>query len=77
MRKQLHLPRWIVALVLYLLVILLLFAIKPAIMFNSNGSPKDFGVGLKTGKSIMAPAVFFPILAIVCFFISTLIYIII
>lgn len=75
MRSQIHLPRWIVALVLYLLIILLLFAIKPAIMFTNDGKPKDFGIGLTQGKSILAPCVFFPILAIFCFFMATIIYV--
>jgi len=75
MRNYIHLPRWVVALVLYLLVILSLFATKPSLMFNNDGSMKDFGIGMKQGKSIIAPSVFFPILAVFCFFISTILYI--
>jgi len=44
-------------------------------MFTNDGKPKDFGIGLTQGKSILAPCVFFPILAIFCFFIATIIYV--
>ena len=58
-------------------IILSLFATKPALMFSENGKIKDFGVGLSKGKSIFAPAVSFPILAVLCFFIATIIYVVI
>mgnify|MGYP003344320466 CR=1 FL=1 len=77
MTRYVRIPRWIVALVLYLLIILSLFATKPALMFSENGKIKDFGVGLSKGKSIFAPAVSFPILAVLCFFIATIIYVVI
>jgi hypothetical protein len=77
MRNYVRIPRWIVALVLYLLIVLLLFAIKPALMFSQDGRMKDFGIGLSNGKSVFAPAVLLPILAVFCFFISTIIYVVI
>jgi hypothetical protein len=75
-RQAIHIPRWIVALVMYLLVIFLLFALKPALLFDKNGRPKDFGVGLNIGKSLFAPSFFFPVLAVICFFLSTILYIV-
>lgn len=77
MGNHIQISRWIVALILYLLIILLLFAIKPPLMFDIDGHPKEFGIGLSHGKSLFAPAVFFPILAVFCFFISTIIYVVI
>lgn len=77
MRKYVRIPRWIVALVLYLLIVLLLFATKPSLMFAQDGRMKEFGVGLSKGKSLFAPALMLPILAVVCFFIATIIYVVI
>ena len=77
MRNYVRIPRWIVALILYLLIVLLLFATKPSIMFDKNGKIKEFGIGLSQGKSLFAPAVVLPILAVFCFFIATLVYVVI
>jgi len=37
-------------------------------MFDSYGKPKEFGIGFREGKSIFAPIIVFPILALLCYF---------
>lgn len=68
--------RWTVAVVLYLLMVLLLLATRPALMFDARGHPKPFGVGLTEGYSFLAPSASFPILAVVSFLASTMFYVV-
>lgn len=68
---MIKITRWVVAIVLYIQIILILLVVKPALLFDSNGNPKDFGTGLKEGKSIFAPAFVFPLIALLCYIIST------
>jgi hypothetical protein len=42
-------------------------------MFDSYGKPKEFGIGSTDGKSVLAPAFVFPILALLCYFIASMI----
>jgi hypothetical protein len=60
--------RWVFAMILYVLIIILLIQLKPSLMFDSYGKPKEFGIGFREGKSIFAPIVVFPILALLCYF---------
>lgn len=41
-------------------------------MFDSYGKPKEFGIG-EDGKSVLAPVFVFPVLAILCYFIASMI----
>ena len=66
-------PRWLFALTLYILIIYLLITLQPSLMFDSYGKPKEFGIGSNEGKSVFAPAFVFPVLAILCYFISSII----
>jgi hypothetical protein len=66
-------PRWLFALTLYVLIIYLIIRLQPALMFDTYGKPKDFGIGFKDGKSVFAPVVIFPVIAILCYFISSII----
>jgi hypothetical protein len=66
-------PNWLFALMLYISIIYLLITLKPPIMFDANGKPKEFGIGTQEGKSVLAPVFVFPVLAILCYFISSMI----
>ena len=57
---------------LYVLIVYLLITLKPPIMFDSYGKPKEFGIG-EDGKSVLAPVFVFPVLAILCYFIASMI----
>jgi len=70
---MLIIPIWLFALILYILIIYLIITLKPAIMFDSSGKPKEFGIGTKDGKSVLAPVFVFPVLAILCYYISSMI----
>ena len=65
-------PRWLFAFTLYALIIYLLITLQPALMFDSYGKPKEFGIGFSEGKSVFAPAFTFPVIAILCSFISSI-----
>lgn len=55
---------------LYIILLLLFFAYKPAMMFNSNGSIKQFNYEENdTSSSLMNIELVMSILAIFCYFI--------
>jgi hypothetical protein len=66
-------PRWLMALTLYLLILYLLISLQPSLMFDPYGKPKEFGLGLTEGKSILAPSFSFPVLAIISYYITSII----
>jgi len=70
---MIFIPRWLFALTLYVLVLYLIITLQPSLMFDSYGKPKEFGIGIHEGKSVFAPAIVFPVLAIVCYYISSII----
>jgi len=70
---MLYIPRWLFAVTIYVLIIYLIITLQPAIMFDSYGKPKEFGIGSTDGKSVLAPAFVFPILALLCYFIASMI----
>lgn len=59
-----------VAIMLYIVLIALLIIIKPAMMFMANGDPKQWGTENTETTSVFAPAVMFPGLALVCYYIA-------
>lgn len=65
--------RWLIALVLYLLIIAVLVIVKPASLFMANGDPKQWGTDNSDTTSVFAPAISFPILAFLCYYIAVLI----
>ena len=70
---MIFIPRWLFALTLYVLIIYLIITLQPAMMFDPYGKPKEFGIGVSDGKSVLAPAFVFPIIAIICYFIASMI----
>ena len=65
-----YVSRWLFAIVLYLILVLLILATKPAIMFDAQGAPKPFGVGIAEGWSVLALPVVLPALAILSYFLA-------
>lgn len=63
-------PRWSIALFVYILIVSMLIIFKPAIMFDAEGNIKTSGTGLKYGSSPFSPAIVFPLLAILCYLFS-------
>jgi hypothetical protein len=64
------LKRLIVALIIYAIFILIIFATRPPLMFHADGRPKDFGVGLTEGRSVFALGFMLPLLAIVSYIVA-------
>lgn len=60
-------PRFFIAMTLYVAVVALLVFNKPALMFNSDGTPKEFGLGLDSGLSVFAPSFMFPLMALLIY----------
>lgn len=70
---MLYIPRWLLAITLYVLIIYLIISLQPSLMFDAYGKPKDFGIGTTDGKSVLAPAFVFPILALISYFIASMV----
>ena len=70
---MIRISRWIVALVLYSLLVLVLLVARPSLMFDAQGKPKPVGFGLKDGKSMFAPVISFPIIAVVSYIMGSVV----
>lgn len=70
---MIYISRIFVAVVLYMFVVLMALAFKPALMFDAAGRAKQFGVGMDQGYSVFAPAFLFPLSAFLCYVVSALI----
>lgn len=60
-------PRMFVALLIYIIVVIGIVLARPALMFDSEGRPKQFGVGFSEGYSVFAPSFMFPLLAMIIY----------
>ena len=56
------------AVLLYGAVLAVLMAARPSLMFDANGQPKRWGTGTNETTSLFAPALFFPLMAVLCYF---------
>ena len=65
-------PQWVLALLMYLIIITILFLLKPALLFNSDGTFKKFSTGFVDGNSVFAVSIIFPLLAFICYLLSSL-----
>jgi len=63
-------PRWFVAVFVYGIIVAILVAAKPALMFDPDGNIKSCGTGIMYGATPFSPAIVFPILAILCYIMS-------
>jgi hypothetical protein len=61
------LPVLFVVLTLYIAIVALLLYTKPSLMFDNDGKPKPFGVGFAQGRSVFAPSVMFPLIALILY----------
>lgn len=64
------LHRLVTALLLYSFFVLVLFALRPSLMFDAAGKPKDFGVGLEEGRSVFALSMILPLGAFMSYIIA-------
>ena len=62
--------RLLLALFVYVAIIALLVIIKPASLFMANGEPKQWGSENTETTSVFAPAISFPVLALLCYYMA-------
>ena len=67
-------PRWAIALIMYVIIITIIVLVKPALMFDADGTIKHAGTGLVYGSSPFAPAISFPLIAFVCYMVTCSVY---
>jgi hypothetical protein len=67
------LSRWQIAVFLYLVMVAVILAIRPALMFDMEQNPKAWGLDMERGVSVFSPMFVFPILALICYYIAALI----
>jgi hypothetical protein len=65
--------RIIIAIVLYIVIITAIVLTKPSIMFNQKNEVKKWGIERNDDTSIFSPMIVFPIIAIICYYIASLI----
>jgi hypothetical protein len=59
--------RKIISISIYLMIVILIFIIKPEIMFNSGGEMKNFGYYINEETTIVPVILVLPILALLLF----------
>jgi hypothetical protein len=59
--------RKIISISIYLMIVILIFIIKPEIMFNSDGEMKNFGYYINEETTIVPVILVLPILALLLF----------
>jgi|694.fasta_scaffold85616_7 hypothetical protein len=59
--------RKIISISIYLMIVILIFIIKPEIMFNSEGEMKNFGYYINEETTIVPVILVLPILALLLF----------
>ena len=65
-------PQLIVALLIYSIIVTILFLVKPALLFNNDGSFKKFSSGFVDGNSVFAVSIVLPVLAFICYIFTSL-----
>jgi len=65
--------RKIISISIYLMIVILIFIIKPEIMFNSKGEMKNFGYYINEETTIIPVILFLPILALLLFIFTLII----
>lgn len=66
--------RVLYSVIFFILLLVLLFISKPSVMFDENGDIKQFGMG--TEKTLFSFGIFTAVLAIISFYVFTLLDII-
>jgi hypothetical protein len=65
--------RLLLAIILYVVIIATIIYTKPAIMFDSNNEVKKWGIDRDENTSIFSPMITFPVIAIICYYVATVI----
>jgi len=65
--------RKIISISIYLIIVILLFILKPKIMFNSAGEMKNFGYDMNDETTIIPVILFLPIFALLLFIFTLII----
>jgi len=65
--------RKIISISIYLMIVILIFIIKPEIMFNSKGEMKNFDYYINEETTIIPVILFLPILALLLFIFTLII----
>ena len=65
----LHLKRWHLAVLLYLVSALILVAVRPAMMFTPDGLPKAWGTQTDANTSVFGIQFLFPLLAVLSYWV--------
>ena len=58
-----------IIILIYITLLLLLFLIKPSLLFDDNGNIKNFGFESNNNKSLLSIEILIPILAIISYII--------
>jgi hypothetical protein len=58
-----------IIILIYITLLLLLFLIKPSLLFDENGNIKNFGFESNNNKSLLSIEILIPILAIISYII--------
>lgn len=61
--------RLFLTILLYITIVILIFIIKPSMMFNSSGNLKHFDYENTTDTSLLTIEIALPFIAIICYFI--------
>lgn len=70
---RINLHRWFFAIVLYIILVLAILAIRPALMFNDQGQLKDWSLTQGPNSTIFGAQIVFPVLAFLCYYLTVLI----
>lgn len=62
--------RLLFAIILYIIIVVTLIFTKPAIMFNSNGEIKKWGLERDENTSTFSLMVVLPVIAIMCYYVA-------
>lgn len=65
---MLYLRRWHIAILVYLFIVLLLLAFRPALLFQADNTSKIWAGRIDPSHSVFAPAFVFPLLGFLSFF---------
>jgi len=58
-----------IIILIYITLLLLLFLIKPSLLFDDNGNIKNFGFESNNNKSLLSIEILIPIIAIISYII--------
>jgi hypothetical protein len=67
---RINLHRWFFAILLYIILALLIIAVRPAFMFTEQGHLKDWSLTASPNSTIFGAQIIFPILAFLCYYIT-------